>query len=108
MGKFVKGQSGNAAGKPKGTPNKLSRDMREITWRVFEKLGGEKHLLAFAKDNPEAFHRCYLSKLLPVQITGGDGEPLVIVRDYTGRKDVEPTTIEGEAIPMVTFTDRPH
>lgn len=42
MAKFVKGQSGNKNGRPKGTPNKTTAEIKEIITRV---VGNQLELL---------------------------------------------------------------
>jgi hypothetical protein len=51
--KYIKGQSGNPNGRPKGSPNKATADIREL-------------LLQFVKDNYEEFLRAFYS-LTPEQ-----------------------------------------
>jgi len=36
MSKFKKGQSGNRNGRPKGTPNKSTKETRELLQKVFD------------------------------------------------------------------------
>ena len=61
-------------GRPKGSPNKVTRDMREIVREAFEKAGGVDYLVTQADANPKAFMGI-LAKLLPntVEVDPTDG-----------------------------------
>jgi hypothetical protein len=58
-------------GRRKGTPNKLTRDLREMILGALADAGGRAYLVAQAKKNPSAF-LTLLGKLLPSQATGDD------------------------------------
>ena len=74
---FKKGESGNPAGKPKGTASKLTIAAREAFQRAFDEVGGVRDLATWAKENRTEFYKLY-GKLIPIQVTGeGDG-PLKI------------------------------
>ena len=60
---FVKGKSGNPAGKIKGTPNKFT-DLKQMFLNVAERLGGEDRLLEYAKEDPKSFYQM-LHVMLP-------------------------------------------
>ena len=51
-------------GRPKGTPNRISGNLREAIQESFNKLGGEKWLLELAKKDPRTF-ASLLAKILP-------------------------------------------
>lgn len=68
MAKF---QAGNP-GRQKGTPNRLSRTVKETVLEVFNKLQDPKSevsLEKWAKDEPTEFYRI-AAKLIPTEITG--------------------------------------
>jgi hypothetical protein len=61
----------------KGTPNKLTRDLREMILGALADAGGRAYLVAQAKKNPGAF-LTLLGKLLPSQATGDDDGPIEV------------------------------
>lgn len=66
---------GPGPGRPKGSRNKITKDIREAVLNAFEKVGGVKYLVKQAEDNPQAF-MALLSKILPTQVTGDPDNPL--------------------------------
>ena len=79
-GKLEKPRSGGRKpplGRPKGVPNKTSALARENIMAVFTRLDGTAGMARWAKENPTAFYQLY-AKLLPVQITGDSGSPLIV------------------------------
>jgi hypothetical protein len=64
-------------GRKKGTPNKLTRDVKEAIISAFATVGGEKYLVKVAGENPAVFCQL-LSKVLPTQVTGADGGALKV------------------------------
>lgn len=62
-------------GRPKGSQNKLTREIKEAIVNAFEKVGGEEYLIRVAEDDPKTF--CgLLGKALPLQITGDSSNPV--------------------------------
>lgn len=59
-------------GRAKGTPNKVTGDLRSMVLGALKDAGGQKYLLGQAKDNPNAF-MALLGKCLPKDITNSDG-----------------------------------
>lgn len=76
MSKFVKGQSGNLNGRPAGTPNKVSAQLKDMILQALSDAGGVAYLQAQAEKNPGPF-LSLVGKVLPLQVTGGDGQPLI-------------------------------
>jgi len=87
---FEPGKSGNPAGRPPGTPNKLTQTVKEAIEQAFNDLNGAEYLKRIAITDPKAFCTL-LGKVLPkdVQIGGQDGQPIKIVI-VTGVPDPEP------------------
>jgi hypothetical protein len=93
---FKKGQSGNPAGRKKGTPNKITKDIKSCYMEVFDALGGAEGLLKWAKQNPDVFYG-QMAKMLPkgveiktenelvINITTQIPEPLPLPPEYAQR-----------------------
>ena len=62
-------------GRPKGSPNKLNRDLREMILGALADAGGQKYLAAKAITHPAPF-LALLGKVLPTQVTGANGGPI--------------------------------
>src|SRR4051812_31345868 len=54
-------------GRPKGSPNKLTRTIKEAIELAFDELGGAKYLKKMANEQPAAFMNL-LGKVLPTQV----------------------------------------
>ena len=67
-------------GRQAGTQNKLSGDVKAMILAALDAAGGAEYLLRQTKQNPLAF-MSLLGKLLPTQMTGKDGGPIVNVFD---------------------------
>jgi|KBSMisStandDraft_5_1062788.scaffolds.fasta_scaffold1777100_1 hypothetical protein len=61
-------------GRGAGTPNKITRDVREMVLEALNRVGGAEYLAARAVDTPAAF-MSLVGKVLPTQIQGGPGAP---------------------------------
>jgi hypothetical protein len=62
-------------GRKKGTPNKLTKDVKEALLNAFAKAGGEDYLLSVAKADPKTFC-ALLGKAMPMQVAGDPQNPL--------------------------------
>ena len=75
-GRWVSGESGNSTGRPKGTPNRTTADVKQALLNAFDDAGGEAWLVKLAKSEPRVF-ATLLSKLIPreleARINGGEG-----------------------------------
>ena len=61
------------AGRPKGVPNKLNRDIKEMVLGALSDVGGREYLAARAIDTPTAF-LTLVGKILPLQlVSDGSG-----------------------------------
>jgi hypothetical protein len=63
-------------GRKIGTPNKTTRSIREAFVEAFDELGGAPALARWGRENPNLFYPL-ASKLIPTEITGANGSPLV-------------------------------
>ena len=69
---YVKGQSGNPGGKPKGVKNAFTKELKSAILAVYHKKGGVKGLLAWANTNPTDFYKELLKKIPTDVILEGD------------------------------------
>ena len=72
---FPKGNKG----RPVGAKNKVTQSMREAFKEAFDGMGGAEALMEWGMepDNRGAFYSL-ASKLIPIEVTGKDGEELVL------------------------------
>ncbi len=63
-------------GRPKGSKNKVTADVKAMILGALSKAGGEQYLLEQAKANPNAF-LTLVGKVLPKEVTGSEGAPLI-------------------------------
>ena len=69
------------AGRRKGTPNKITVDMRRAVLNAFERLGGEEYLTRFGRSKSDANRRALVAlfgKMIPLQVGGTPGEPIQV------------------------------
>jgi len=68
-------------GRPKGSPNKVTKAAKDAIAEAAEQLGGVNRLVAWAKEDPlneRAFWSTVYPKLLPLQVSGDGGGALEI------------------------------
>lgn len=67
-------------GRQKGTPNKMTKNVKEALVEAFERMGGVESLIAWGQDNPDEFYKLWI-KLLPnevkAELTGADGGAII-------------------------------
>lgn len=65
-------------GSRKGRPNKITRELKAMILQALDEAGGVQYLVVQAK-NPRtaAAFMTLLGKVLPLQVTGDNGEPLL-------------------------------
>ena len=62
-----RGGKREGAGRKKGTPNKLTTDIKKVILEAFEELGGPDYLVEVAKENPAVF--CNLvGRIIPKEV----------------------------------------
>ncbi len=75
--KIGKGKAG--PGRPKGMPNKTTALLKDAILEAARGAGGKGGMVAYlttqATENPGPF-MALLGKVLPMQVTGEDGEPV--------------------------------
>jgi len=59
-------------GRPKGTPNKNTRLLKDMILKALDEAGGVEYLAQQAEENPSAF-LTLVGKVLPLQVTGENG-----------------------------------
>ena len=70
---------GRKQGRPKGTPNKATKELKEMILGALDAAGGQKYLQERAKDpRTQAAFLTLIGKVLPMQMTGEGGGPVAI------------------------------
>ena len=73
----VRVNRGNAGkGRPKGSPNKVTADVKAMVLAALDQAGGVGYLLEQANANPTAF-LTLVGKVLPLTVSGDPENPLV-------------------------------
>lgn len=67
-------------GRKVGTPNKMTRELKEMILEALDKAGGVEYLIKQADEKPVAFLGL-VGKVLPLQVTGASGGPLETVTE---------------------------
>jgi hypothetical protein len=76
--KFKKGQK-RGPGRPKGATNKVPAQLKDMILQALSDAGGVEYLERKANDpRTAAAFLGLVGKVLPMQVTGGDGGPLVV------------------------------
>ena len=63
-------------GRQKGTPNKLTADVKAMILGALETVGGQDYLARQAEENPGPF-MTLVGKVLPTQVTGDPDNPVI-------------------------------
>lgn len=65
------------AGRKKGTPNKITKALKDMILGALDDAGGQDYLARQASENPGAF-MTLVGKVLPLQLTGDKENPFYI------------------------------
>lgn len=91
---MAKGGKRDGAGRPKGSQNKFTADVKGMILEALSGAGGAAYLQRQADENPAAF-MTLVGKVLPLQVTGENGGP---VRTRIEIAIVDPTSSGREGI----------
>lgn len=64
-------------GSRKGIPNKVTSEVKQMVLAALDGAGGVGYLIEQAHAKPAAF-LALLGKVMPLQVTGADGDPLAL------------------------------
>ena len=70
-------------GRPKGSKNKATQAIKDMVLGALEAKGGQEYMERQADENPNAF-MSLIAKILPTQVTGDDGGPVLVDAKYSG------------------------
>lgn len=88
--KKIHGGRREGSGRKPGVPNKISSTVKQNVINVFDRLGGEDHMVNWAIENPNQFYNIY-AKLMPTQSELGtiDGQdsPLNVTLNFVKPND---------------------
>ncbi|MDA1093708.1 MAG: hypothetical protein O3A25_10650 [Acidobacteria bacterium] len=77
VGRFQRGRSGHLQGRPAGTPNRVTRVLKEAVLEALDRVGGVAYLEQVALTHPQVFV-ALLGRVLPLTVKGEAAEPLTI------------------------------
>lgn len=86
---MAKGGRQPGGGRPKGSVNRITGDVKAMILEALDNAGGAEYLLSQARANPNAF-LTLVGKVLPMQITGDPNAPVAfkfIVEHVKANKD---------------------
>ena len=71
----VDGSRQKTGGRKKGTPNRMTKELKEMILGALDEAGGQAYLLAQAKENPNAF-LTLIGKVLPTTLASDNKNPV--------------------------------
>ena len=71
-----KGEQPKFGGRKKGTPNKISAEVKKAIEKAFDELGGSNYLKTVGENDPRTFCTL-LGKLVPTTLAGDADNPLI-------------------------------
>ncbi len=78
-------------GRQPGSPNKVTRELKDMVLMALSKAGGVTYLTKQATETPQAF-LSLLGRVLPMQVTGANGKPLIPPGGIVFRIEQQPGT----------------
>jgi len=107
MAKFTKGMKRPAgAGRKKGTPNKITAEIRDVFLKTFKSLQrdtkAKQALRQWAKDNATEFYKL-AAKLLPKEFNLGGDTPLQVKLNYLTGDDVPKPPEEPSKLGYIVY-----
>ena len=91
-------------GRPKGTPNRFNRTIKEMVELALRKAGGVDYLARQAEENPVAFMGL-VGRVMPLQVTGSDGGALLIDFRWADSPTPTQTVVADETTATAEITD---
>lgn len=67
-----------SGGRVAGTPNKLTKVLKDMILGALDDVGGQKYLMRQAKDNPVAF-LALIGRVLPLTLAGDAANPVRVM-----------------------------
>lgn len=67
-----------AGGRAKGTPNRMTKQLKDMILSALDGAGGEQYLIAQAGENPTAF-LSLVGKVLPLQVNAAVDAQITII-----------------------------
>lgn len=78
VGESTKQAGNRGLGRKKGVPNKVTKAAKEAIAECFENMGSVAGLTLWATDHPKEFYTLIWPKIIPLQLTGADGDPIEV------------------------------
>lgn len=95
-------------GRQKGTPNKLTTDLKEMILGALSGAGGQDYLTRQAETNPVAF-MALLGRVLPMTLAGDkDNPPVVGIVRVPWKDDADQSVGAGPAKPLPPSSPPPY
>jgi hypothetical protein len=87
-------------GRPVGATNLVNRTLKEAILQSFNKIGGVNWLVKLADTHPPVY-ATLLGRVLPLEVTGANGGPLVVSWDMSGFSTPNAAAIASPTAPMI-------
>lgn len=87
-------------GRPVGAKNKFSRSIKEQMLQALKELGGVSYLVNLGRTQPAVFGGL-LGRIIPMEVTGANGGPLVVSWDMSGFSTPNAPAIASPGAPTI-------